>query len=110
MKPPPARRLSAALALLVPSALAPAADATVSEVQQTLLTYAYGDPSPLAEYGRIYPYARFDGYSASGSERSWTMVKLENDYLVVLIAPQIGGKVWAAYDKVHLSQSGGEVP
>jgi hypothetical protein len=77
MKPPPARRLSAALALLVPSALAPAADATVSEVQQTLLTYAYGDPSPLAEYGRIYPYARFDGYSASGSERSWTMVKLE---------------------------------
>jgi Tfp pilus assembly protein PilF len=101
MKPPPARRLSAALALLVPSALAPAADATVSEVQQTLLTYAYGDPSPLAEYGRIYPYARFDGYSASGSERSWTMVKLENDYLVVLIAPQIGGKVWAAYDKVH---------
>jgi tetratricopeptide (TPR) repeat protein len=85
--------------LLLPSLLT-AADATITEVDEVIPTYPFSDPSPLADIGRIYPYARFDGYSTTAVPQHWTMVKLENDFLRVLIAPQIGGKVWAAWDKV----------
>ncbi|MBA3939411.1 MAG: DUF5107 domain-containing protein, partial [Planctomycetes bacterium] len=79
---------------------AAAADATIAEVEQSFLTYPYGDPSPLAQFGRIYPYTRSDGGSAVGAMRSWKLVRLENDWLVVWVAPGIGGKIWGARDKV----------
>jgi hypothetical protein len=96
----PARHLTLLLSPLLP-ALAGGADATISEVEQEMVTYPFSDPSPLAHLGRIYPYARFDGYSAQGAMQRWTMVKLENDYLTVMVAPGIGGKVWSAYDRVN---------
>ena len=95
------KRCHTVLALLSIIPLCHAAqDATISEVEQTLLTYPFSDVSPLANIGRIYPYTRFDGYSATGRSQTWKLVKLENDYLTVWVAPQIGGKVWRAIDKV----------
>jgi Domain of unknown function (DUF5107) len=82
-------------------AFAGGADATINEVEQELVTYPFSDPSPMAHIGRIYPYARFDGYTATGTDQRWTMVKLENDYLTVMVAPGIGGKVWSAYDRIN---------
>jgi Tfp pilus assembly protein PilF len=99
-KPRPARLLAMLVTSLLP-ALGSGADATISEVEQELLTYPFSDPSPLAHIGRIYPYSRFDGYSAQGVKQRWTMVKLENDYLTVWVVPSIGGKVWSAYDRVN---------
>jgi tetratricopeptide (TPR) repeat protein len=93
-------RLILTAACLLP-ALLWSADATITETEETMQTYPFGDPSPLADFGRIYPYARFDGYSTTAVPQRWTMVKLENDFLAVLITPQIGGKVWAAWDKVN---------
>ena len=34
-----------------------------------------------------------------GSEKPWKVVELSNDYLQILILPEIGGKVWAAIEK-----------
>ncbi|MEA3462316.1 MAG: DUF5107 domain-containing protein [Bacteroidota bacterium] len=72
------------------------------EYTETILTYPFSDTSYLpivAKRADIYPYSRIDGFSHEGVEQEWTMVKLENDYVEVYIAPEIGGKVWGAVDK-----------
>ena len=62
-------------------------------------TYPFDDPSPMANIGRIYPYFRFDGYSATGSEKEWKTVVLENPYIKLWVFPEIGGKLWGAVEK-----------
>ncbi len=73
--------------------------ATVKETTQTLKTYAFSDPSPVPQPGRIYPYHKFDGYTDQGVMKAWKFVELENPYIKVSITPEIGGKIWGAYDK-----------
>lgn len=75
-------------------------DATVRTVKLSMKTYPYSDPDRIADFGNmIYPYFRFDGYEAEGANHEWTMVELENDYIKVTVAPEIGGKVWGAVEK-----------
>ena len=73
--------------------------ARVREYQQVFPTYPFSDPNPIPAVGRIYPYFRFDGFSAMAVQQSWKVVELENDFIRVLILPQIGGKIWAAIEK-----------
>lgn len=65
----------------------------------SLKTYPFSDPSPVPEFGRLYPYNRFDGYSLSGTDRLWEMVVMENDFIKLWINPDVGGKVWGAIEK-----------
>jgi tetratricopeptide (TPR) repeat protein len=62
-------------------------------------TYAFSDPDPVARPGKIYPYFKFDGYTSSSEVIKHKMVVLENRWIKVWIAPDIGGKVWGAMDK-----------
>jgi tetratricopeptide (TPR) repeat protein len=70
-------------------------------------TYEPGpaDPlPPLADWqkraGRpIYPYPRLDDLTRRRVERSYRAVYLENEYLKVTVLPEMGGKVWAIFDK-----------
>ena len=64
-----------------------------------LKTYPFSDPDPVARPGPLYPYFRFHGYSLRGEVRTWKMVLMENPYLEVMVAPEIGGKVWGAREK-----------
>ncbi len=80
-------------------ARAAAQPATVAEEKRTFKTYPFSDPDPVPLVGPIYPYFRFQGYSVSGRDQEWNMVSLENPYIKVLVAPQIGGKVWGAVEK-----------
>ena len=73
--------------------------AKINEGPMTLLTYPYFLPDPVPQTGRIYPYFRFDGYSAIPVNQEWNVVKLENDFIEVYITPEIGGKIWGAIDK-----------
>ena len=73
--------------------------ATVSETTQNLMTYPYSDPDPVPVFGGIYPYFKFDGYTATGRMKPWKMVEMENDFIKLWITPDIGGKVWGAIDK-----------
>ena len=77
-----------------------AQSAQISEKQTQLITYPYSDPDPIPVPGKIYPYARFEGYAAKGAMHNWKMVELENDYIKLWIAPEIGGKIWGATEKV----------
>jgi len=73
--------------------------ASITEVPVSLPTYPYSSPDPVPHPGRIYPYFRFDEYSAESITREWNMVKLENDFIEVYITPEIGGKIWGAIEK-----------
>lgn len=73
--------------------------ATVREYTKTFVTYPFSDPNPVPVVGLIYPYYRFDMFTDKPSNKEWKVVELENDYLKVMILPEIGGKIWAAIEK-----------
>lgn len=73
--------------------------ATIKESKKVFKTYGYSDPNPIPEEGKIYPYYRFDGYTNTGVPKEWKTVELENDFIKVMVLPEIGGKIWGAWDK-----------
>jgi tetratricopeptide (TPR) repeat protein len=73
--------------------------AKAREYQQVFTTYPYSDPSPIPLFTSVYPYFRFDGYTDTPIQKSWKVVELENDYIRVMILPEVGGKIWTAIEK-----------
>ena len=76
--------------------------ATITETTKIIKTYPYSDPSPLPvflENPKIYPYNKIEGYSFEGKDHPWKVIVLENDYILVWVIPEIGGKVWGAIEK-----------
>jgi Tfp pilus assembly protein PilF len=73
--------------------------ASIKKELITLTTYPYSDPSPIPEFGRLYPYNRFDGYTNTGTAQDWEMIVMENDYIKLWINPAVGGKIWGAVEK-----------
>lgn len=73
--------------------------ARVEEERLIFKTYPFFDPDPVPLIGPIYPYFKFHGYSLEGKDQAWRMVRLTNPYIEVLVAPEIGGKVWGAVEK-----------
>ncbi|HXB94307.1 MAG TPA: glycoside hydrolase domain-containing protein, partial [Puia sp.] len=78
---------------------ATASPATIREYEQSFPTYPFSDPNPIPLLSAVYPYFRYDGFSATPIQKKWKIVALENDYIRLLITPEIGGKVWAAIEK-----------
>lgn len=91
--------VSLAFCMVLGSNIASARQASVSETMQTFRTYPFDDPNPVARFRNIYPYFRFEGYSLTPRQHDWKVVTLENPYIKVLIAPEIGGKILGAFDK-----------
>jgi len=73
----------------------------ISTSQVRMTTYPFSDPDPLPSNQKIYPYFRFDGFSNKSIQKDWKVITLENEYIRVEIMPEIGGKIWSAYDKVN---------
>jgi tetratricopeptide (TPR) repeat protein len=73
--------------------------AVIKETTRPMVTYPYSDPDPVARPGRIYPYFRFDVFTNRGVIQEWKMVELENDYIQLALMPDMGGKIWEAYEK-----------
>lgn len=87
------------LAILFSQKIALSQEATITESVKKFKTYSYSDPDPVVDMSAIYPYFRFDGYAVQGKMQDWKIVTLENQYIKVLIAPEIGGKVLGAIEK-----------
>jgi tetratricopeptide (TPR) repeat protein len=73
--------------------------ASIRTEMVVLKTYPYSDPSPIPEFGRLYPYNRFDGYTNKSTDQAWEMVILENNHIRIWINPAVGGKIWGAIEK-----------
>ncbi len=68
--------------------------------KKTFKTYMYSDPDPVPHpQSNIYPYFRFDGYTDEPVDKDWTIVELENEWIKLHITPEIGGKIWGAWEK-----------
>lgn len=94
-----ARLLAPVLLSLILSLQVPAQEAAVRESVQVFRTYPFSDPDPVARIGNIYPYFRFQGYTNQPVDRPWNIITLENPYIRVLVAPEIGGKILGAFEK-----------
>jgi hypothetical protein len=73
--------------------------ATAREYNEKITTYPFSDPDPIPLLTPVYPYFRFDGFTDKPEEKEWKVVELENDYIKVLILPEVGGKIWTAIEK-----------
>lgn len=86
--------------LLSTAALIGCDKATITQTSQTIVTYPFSDPNPIANpSASIYPYFRFDGYTNQGKEQEWTLIELENPYIRLSVMPGQGGKIWGAMEK-----------
>jgi tetratricopeptide (TPR) repeat protein len=74
-------------------------DATIKEYNKTFTTYPFSDPNPIPITEKIYPYFRYDGFTDKPVQKEWKVVELENDFIRVMILPEIGGKIWSAIEK-----------
>ena len=73
---------------------------TVKEYMKVFTTYPFSDPNPVADpASKIYPYFRYDGFTDKPIQKEWKVVELENDYLKIMILPEVGGKIWSAIEK-----------
>ncbi|MCF7972256.1 MAG: DUF5107 domain-containing protein [Phycisphaerae bacterium] len=103
------------LALIVClSGLIPAsglASVKVWEQEEVIPTYLAGDPEPNPMFyfgrgsqgaqGRTYPYPLFDTLTGEKVDKTYTLVYLENEYLKIAIAPEMGGRIFSGLDKTN---------
>ncbi len=51
--------------------------------------------------GRVYPLPFYDRIAEGKKDRSWRAIFLENEFVEVMILPEIGGRIHAARDKTN---------
>ena len=76
----------------------------------TIPTYEVGKPekNPMflekrvyqGSSGMVYPYPVIESISDKKTDKDWKAVWLENEYIKVMILPELGGRIQMAYDKI----------
>ena len=51
--------------------------------------------------GKLYPYPTTEEISFTRTDKTWHAVWLENDYLKVMVLPELGGRIQRALDKTN---------
>lgn len=51
--------------------------------------------------GKVYPYATIETIGDHKTEKEYTAVYLENEYIKVMVLPELGGRIQRAYDKTN---------
>jgi lipopolysaccharide biosynthesis regulator YciM len=73
---------------------------TVKEYNKVFTTYPFSDPNPVADGSSLFfPYFRYDGFTDKPIQKEWKVVEIENDFIKIMILPEIGGKIWSAVEK-----------
>ncbi len=83
----------------------------VREEIVTIPTYETAPPSDLPMFldnriyeggsGRIYPHPITDKVSDTKTNKKYSAIYLENEYLLVTVLPELGGKIQRIYDKTN---------
>lgn len=84
---------------------------TLTEVDEVIPTYLSGppDPNPMFYFGRMsqgaegrtYPYPLYSNLTNRKADQTYHLVYLENEYVKIGIAPEIGGRLFSALDKTN---------
>jgi tetratricopeptide (TPR) repeat protein len=77
----------------------------------TIPTYEVGkaEKSPMflekrvyqGSSGVVYPYPVIESIANEPTPREWNVVYLENEYIKVMVMPELGGRIQMAYDKIR---------
>lgn len=77
----------------------------------TIPTYGIGEPekNPIfldkrvyqGSCGKVYPYATVETISDEKTDQEYEAVYLENEYIKVMVLPELGGRIQRAYDKTN---------
>lgn len=51
--------------------------------------------------GKVYPYPTIEKISDEKKDKEYTAVWLENEYMKVMVLPELGGRIQRAYDKTN---------
>lgn len=51
--------------------------------------------------GKVYPYPTVEKISNEKTDKEYTAVWLENEYIKVMVLPELGGRIQRAYDKTN---------
>ena len=51
--------------------------------------------------GKVYPYPTVEKISDEKQDKEYEAVYLENDYIKIMVLPQLGGRIQRAYDKTN---------
>ena len=51
--------------------------------------------------GKVYPYPTIEKISDEKKDKEYTAVWLENEYIKVMVLPELGGRIQRAYDKTN---------
>lgn len=51
--------------------------------------------------GKVYPYPTVEKISDEKTDKEYTAVWLENEYIKVMVLPELGGRIQRAYDKTN---------
>jgi len=75
----------------------------VREIEMEIPTYSTGpdDPSPPLWNLRVYPYTMQTDITREKIVKKHRVIELENDYIKLLILPDVGGRILAALDKTN---------
>lgn len=86
-------------------------DVNIWEEKIVIPTYEVGlpDKNPMflekrvyqGSTGKIYPYPTTQEISRTKTDHEWNAVWLENEYLKVMVLPELGGRIQRAYDKTN---------
>lgn len=81
------------------------------EEDVSIPTYEAGEPdkNPMflekrvyqGSSGKVYPYPTTEKISHEKKDKIWHAVWLENEYLKVMVLPELGGRIQRAYDKTN---------
>ncbi len=85
--------------------------AKIWEEDVVIPTYEAGEPdiNPMflekrvyqGSSGKVYPYPMTEKISNEKKDKVWHAVYLENEYLKVMVLPELGGRIQRAYDKTN---------
>ncbi len=80
-----------------------AAEVQVREVSMEIPTYLIGPENkyPVLWNSNVYPYSMQDDITRIKQDVAHRVIVLENEYIRVLILPDLGGRLYAAHDKTN---------
>jgi len=84
-------------------------DVVISREKLVIPTYAHApaEKAPMffelrnnqGTRGNLYPYPMIDKLSDTLVDREYDSIRLENEYIRVVVLPELGGRVYEGYDK-----------
>ena len=87
------------------------AQVQLKEGSQIIKTYLQYPPNVMPRFyeggnhqgvkRRIYPYPYDDGQTTNTADIDYPMIFLENEFILLKIAPEQGGRIYGAYDKTN---------